>query len=216
MSLFRLDASIRVEGSHSREIADIVEQEWRTTHPQSPVITRHIGIDPIPATAWSTAVNATYVPEGDRSPEQREAVNLAAAAADQLIDADALLFAVPLYNFGVSQHFKAWVDLVICDPRMTAGVEPATAGKQAVLVTVRGGSYAQGTPREGWDHATAWMRRVLADVWKLELKVVELEFTLADVNPALKPFKELAKQIRAAAKQTAHEHGRGLAGTLRV
>ena len=29
MSLFRLDASIRVEGSHSREIADIVEQEWR-------------------------------------------------------------------------------------------------------------------------------------------------------------------------------------------
>ena len=33
MSLFRLDASIRVEGSHSREIADIVEQEWRTAHP---------------------------------------------------------------------------------------------------------------------------------------------------------------------------------------
>jgi hypothetical protein len=28
MSLFRLDASIRVEGSHSRVIADIVEQEW--------------------------------------------------------------------------------------------------------------------------------------------------------------------------------------------
>jgi FMN-dependent NADH-azoreductase len=216
MSLFRLDASIRVEGSHSREIADIVEREWRAAHPRSPVVTRQIGIDPIPATAWSAAVNATYVPDGERSPEQREAVSLAAAAADQLIDADALLFAVPLYNFGVSQHFKAWVDLVICDPRMTAGVEPATAGKQAVLVTVRGGSYAPGTPREGWDHAIAWMRRILADVWQLELKIVELEFTLADVNPALKPFKELAGQIRTAAEQTAHEHGRGLAGTVRV
>ena len=32
MSLFRLDASIRVEGSHSRAIADIVEQEWRNAH----------------------------------------------------------------------------------------------------------------------------------------------------------------------------------------
>jgi FMN-dependent NADH-azoreductase len=216
MSLFRLDASIRVEGSHSREIADIVEREWRTAHPGSPVVTRQIGVDPIPATAWSAAVNATYVPDGERSPGQREAVSLAAAAADQLIEADALLFAVPLYNFGVSQHFKSWVDLVICDPRMTAGVEPATAGKPAVLVTVRGGSYAPGTPREGWDHATAWMRRILADVWKLELKVVELEFTLADVNPALKPFRELAGQIRTAAEQTAHEHGRGLAGTVRV
>ena len=216
MFLFRLDASIRVEGSHSREIADIVEQEWRTAHPDSHVVTRHIGVDPIPATAWSTAVNATYVPEADRSPEQLEAVKLAAEAADQLIDAAALLFAVPLYNFGVSQHFKTWVDLVICDPRMTAGVEPATAGKQAVLVTVRGGSYAQGTPREGWDHATAWMRRILADVWQLDLKVVEAEFTLADVNPAFEPFKDLAKQLRAAAEQTAREHGRGLAGAMRV
>jgi FMN-dependent NADH-azoreductase len=216
MSLFRLDASIRVEGSHSREIADIVEQEWRTAHPHSPVVTRHIGIDPIPATAWATAVHATYVSAGDRSPEQLEAVNLAAAAADQLIDADALLFAVPLYNFGVSQHFKTWADLVICDPRMTAGVVPATAGKQAVLVTVRGGSYAPGTPREGWDHATAWMLRILADVWKLDLMVVESEFTLAGVNPAFEPFKLLAKQIRAAAEQTAHEHGRSLTGALTV
>ena len=33
MSLYRLDASIRVEGSHSRAIADIVEQEWRNAHP---------------------------------------------------------------------------------------------------------------------------------------------------------------------------------------
>ncbi|MFJ2829705.1 FMN-dependent NADH-azoreductase [Streptomyces sp. NPDC087263] len=216
MSLFRLDASIRVEGSHSREIADIVEQEWRTAHPDSQVVTRHIGIDPIPATAWLTAVNATYVPEDRRSPDQIGALNLAAEAAGQLIGADALLFAVPLYNFGVSQHFKAWVDLVICDPRMTAGVEPATAGKPTVLVTVRGGSYAQGTPREGWDHATAWMHRILADVWKLDLKVVESEFTLAGVNPAFEPFKVLATQIRAAAEQTAREHGRSLAGAIRV
>jgi FMN-dependent NADH-azoreductase len=216
MSLFRLDASIRVEGSHSREIADIVEQEWRTAHPNSPVVTRQIGIDPVPATAWATAVHATSVPADDRSTEQVRALKLAALEADQLIDADALLFAVPLYNFGVSQHFKTWVDLVICDPRMTAGVEPATAGKQAVLVTVRGGSYAPGTPREGWDHATAWMRRILADVWKLDLKVVESEFTLAGVNPAFERFKELAKQIRAAAEQTARDHGRNLAGSIRV
>ncbi|CAA0137484.1 Uncharacterised protein [Mycolicibacterium vanbaalenii] len=28
MTLFRLDASIRVEGSYSRDIADIAEREW--------------------------------------------------------------------------------------------------------------------------------------------------------------------------------------------
>jgi FMN-dependent NADH-azoreductase len=216
MSLFRLDASMRVEGSHSREIADIVEQEWRTAHPHAQVVTRNIGVDPIPATAWATAVNAAYVPEDKRSPEQREAVALAAEATDRLVDADALLFSVPLYNYGVSQHFKTWVDLVISDPRMGSGVEPATAGKPAVLVTVRGGGYAPGTPRHGWDHATGWMRRILADVWQLDLKVVEAELTLVGVVPALDQFKDLAVQSRSAAEQAAREHGRSVARALTV
>ena len=133
MSLYRLDASIRVEGSHSRAIADIVEQEWRNAHPGEPIIRRHIGIDPIPATAWATAVFAGRTPEEARTDEQRAALALAATLTDELIAADALLFAVPLYNFGVSQHFKTWVDMVITDPRMAAGTQPILAGKPAVL-----------------------------------------------------------------------------------
>jgi len=211
MSLFRLDASIRVEGSHSREIADIVEQEWRSAHPNAAVTTRHIGVDPIPATAWATAVTAPYTPAENQTPEQRQAVALATEAVDQLVDADALLFAVPLYNFGVSQHFKTWVDLVVTDPRMAAGSTPATKGKPAVLVTVRGGGYGPGTPREGWDHATGWMRRVLADVWELDLRVVESELTLAEVSPQMESLRGLAAEVRAAAERSAREHGRDLA-----
>ncbi|HEX7459456.1 MAG TPA: NAD(P)H-dependent oxidoreductase [Acidimicrobiales bacterium] len=211
MTLYRLDASIRVEGSHSRAIADIVEQEFRTAHPTAPVVRRHVGIEPVPATTWGTAALAGFTPEDQRSAEQFAALADAAREADQLIGADAALFAVPLYNFGVSQHFKAWVDLVVTDPRMGAGVEPATAGKPAVLVVVRGGSYAAGTPREGWDHATGWMTRILADVWKFDLQVVEEEFTLVGVNPALDQFKELAVELRARAEVTAREQGRTLA-----
>jgi FMN-dependent NADH-azoreductase len=212
MSLFRLDASIRVEGSHSREIADIVEREWQSHQPATDVVRRHVGTDPIPATTWAQAVFASWTPEESRTPEQRAATALAAEAVDQLVAADALLFAVPLYNFGVPQHFKAWVDLVIADPRMGAGAEPAIAGKPAVLVVVRGGSYADGTPREGWDHATGWIVRILRDVWQLDLKIVEAEFTLVGVNPAMDEFKDLAASMRAQAEETAREHGRALAG----
>src|SRR5579863_7469385 len=183
MSLFRLDASIRVEGSHSRAIADIVEQEWRNAHPDEPVIRRHVGGDRILATAWATAVGAGRTPGESRTHEQQAALALAAALTDELVAADALVFAVPLYNFGVSQHFKAWVDVVITDPRMAAGVASPLAGKPAVLVVARGGSYAAGTPREGWDHATGWMRRIRSDVWGLDLNVVEAEFTQVDANP---------------------------------
>jgi FMN-dependent NADH-azoreductase len=211
MTLFRLDASIRTEGSHSREIADLVEQEWQTHSPATEVVRRHVGVDPIPATAWADAVTGSWTPEEARTPEQRAAAALAAEAADQLLEADALLFAVPLYNFGVPQHFKAWVDLVITDPRLAPGQTPL-AGKPAVLVVVRGGSYAAGTPREGWDHSTEWVLRILRDVWALDVQVVEREFTLVGVNPALDEFKDLADEIRIAAEATAREHGHTLAG----
>ena len=214
MSLFRLDASIRVEGSHSRAIADIVEQEWQNAHPGEPVIRRHVGVDPIPATAWATAVFAGRAPEESRTDEQQAALALAASLTDELVAADALLFAVPLYNFGVSQHFKTWVDMVITDPRMAAGTQPVLAGKPAVLVTVRGGNYRPGTPREGWDHASGWMRRILGDVWQLDLRAVEAEFTNVGVNPALDRFQDLARQLRREAEEQARRHGRELAAPV--
>ena len=214
MSFYRLDASIRVEGSNSRAIADIVEQEWRNAHPGESVIRRHVGVDPIPATAWATAVFAGRTPKESRTDEQQAALALAATLTDELVGADALLFAVPLYNFGVSQHFKTWVDMVITDPRMAAGAQPILAGKPAVLVTVRGGNYRPGTPREGWDHATGWMRRILADVWHLDLKVVQAEFTLVGVNPALDQFKDLARQLRQEAEEQARRHGRELGAAV--
>ncbi|BCJ64262.1 FMN-dependent NADH-azoreductase [Polymorphospora rubra] len=210
MSLFRLDASIRIDGSHSREIADTVEAAWRETNPDAPVTRRHIGLEPVPATAWADSVSAGQTPVEKWSDGQRAARALAAAIVDELVAADALLFAVPLYNYGVSQHFKTYTDLAITDPRLAAGVPPAIAGKPAVLVTVRGGGYGAGTPREGWDHATPYTRRVLADLWQLDLKVVEAEFTLAGENPALADFRDLAAQLRAEAESSAREHGRSL------
>jgi FMN-dependent NADH-azoreductase len=214
VTLFRLDASIRKEGSHSRQIADIVQREWDAAHPGETVINREIGIDPLPSAAWPASVSVAATPEQDRSAEQRDAVALAATLVDELATADALIFAVPLYNFGVSQHFKTWVDLVITDPRMTPGVEPVTAGRPAMLATVHGGYYATGTPREGWDHATPWMRRILQDVWKLDLLVVEADFTLVGTNPALDEFTDRARELRAAADEQAAEHGRTLASRV--
>jgi FMN-dependent NADH-azoreductase len=214
MSLFRLDASIRVEGSVSRAIADTVEQSWRGENPAALIMRRHVGIEPVPSTAWALSVNANRGDDEGLSPEVKDSVALAATLADELLDADALLFAVPLYNFGVSQHFKAWVDLVVTDPRMASSAGQPLKGRPAVLVVVRGGAYGPGTPREGWDHATGWIRRILEDVWGLDLRVVETEFTLVGVNPALDQFKDLAVAMRREAERVAREHGRHLARVL--
>ncbi|TNM64532.1 flavodoxin family protein [Streptomyces sp. NP160] len=207
MSLFRLDASIRVDGSASRELADAVEAEWQLAHPGDAVVRRHVGTEPIPSTTWGEAVAGSMTPEDGRTPEQRGALALASELVDELTGADAVLLAVPLYNYGVSQHLKAWVDLVI------AGSTPGSRlleGTPTVLATVRGGNYSAGTPREGWDHSTGYLRRILADVWGADLTVVERDFTLVGVNPALDAFTEQAKALHTEALSVAREAGRAL------
>jgi FMN-dependent NADH-azoreductase len=211
MSLLRIDASIRHDGSTSRALADIAEAQWLDTTSDARVVRRDIGTTPLPSDAWAHALAAGATPEDDRTPEQRSAHGLVTTLVDELAEADAYLFAVPLYNFGASQHFKIYADLVIADPRMSPGLTPVTAGKPGVLVTVQGGNYSPGTPKEGWDHATAWMRRILEDVWQIDLEVVTREFTLVGVNPALDAFTDLAADLKANAEQRAHRAGRELA-----
>jgi FMN-dependent NADH-azoreductase len=94
--------------------------------------------------------------------------------------------------------------------RYESFVKPVRA-QPAILVTVRGGGYSPGTPREGWDHATPWMRRILADLWQLDLRLVEAELTLADVNPAMAHLRELAAELRDRAHAEARKLGQDLA-----
>jgi FMN-dependent NADH-azoreductase len=207
MTLFRLDASIRAEGSASREIADIVEQEWLAAHPGETIERRHIGVDVLPADAWGNAVSAGFTPPEERSAEQAAAVKLATTLTDELVNADAVLLAVPLYNWGVSQHIKVWFDLIMTDPRVRAP-EPLLQGKPVVLAAVRGGGYAPGTPKHGWDHSTPYLRRMLGDLWGADLTVVERELTLAGVNPAMEPLRPLAAEMHAQALDAALAAGR--------
>jgi FMN-dependent NADH-azoreductase len=151
-------------------------------------------------------------PAEQQTDGQRDAIALREQLADELIGADALLFTVPLYNYGVSQHVKTWFDLAYTDPR----IDPqgtALRGKPATLVTVLGGNYEPGSPKEGWDHSTGWLRRVFADVWGLDLTVVHRPFTLVGVNPALDAFTEAAAELRANAERDAVSAGRALAAS---
>jgi FMN-dependent NADH-azoreductase len=217
MTLFRLDASIFPDQSASRELADIVEAAWTAAHPDERVIRRHIGTSPLPSTAWADAVVGQQLPQDARTPAQQAAVELATTLADELIAADSLLLAVPLYNYGVSQHIKTWFDILYTDPRINEG-GPELRNRPALLVTVTGGNYGPGTPKEGWDHSTAWLERMLVDVLGLDLTTIHRKFTLVGVNPALDAFKDMADAIRVEAVRAAEVEGRKFAeqGTRRA
>lgn len=208
MTLLRVDASIQGPRSASSALADLVTTEFLAVRADEPVVTRRLAVDPLPADAWANAVGAAWTPEDQRTPAQTEARALAARVAEELRTADVVVLALPLYNWGVSQHVKTWIDLAI------AGAPAGTRlldGKPVVLITTRGGAYGPGAPKEGWDHNLDYLRRIVAEVWGAELTVIEREFTLVGVNPALDEFAEAAELMKKLAEESAVEAGRALA-----
>ena len=210
MTLLRIDASILGAGSSSSELADLALAEFVAARPDVPVVVRHLATEPLPADAWQIAVGAGYTPEADRTEAQKTAVATAAAVASELRDAELAVLALPLYNYGVSQHTKIWIDLAIAG---SASGERLLDGKPVVLLTTRGGAYGPGTPREGWDHNVDYLRRILVDVWGADLTVVEREFTLVGVNPALDQFTEVAAEMKQVAHEAAANAGKALASS---
>jgi FMN-dependent NADH-azoreductase len=205
MSILRIDASIQGPNSASSALADAAEAAWLETAPDTKIVRRHLGAEPLPSDAWQHAALGGWVPEADRTPAQHRSIALAGELAGELRDADGAILALPFYNYGVSQHVKTWIDLALAGGEQG---EKYLDGKPVIVVTTRGGAYGPGTPREGWDHNTAYLRRVVADIWGADLTLIEREFTLVGVNPALDQFTEIANQMKEAAHTAAAEAAR--------
>lgn len=203
--LLRLDSSIQGAASVSRAVADSFQAAWTQAHPEGTVTARDLARDPVPYLT-PDAQFGRRTPEAERTPEQRAGVALSEALYDELVAADVVLLAVPLYNWGVPATVKSWLDHILIDPRVPDGL----AGRTAVVVSARGGSYAPGAPREGWDHIEPYLRNVLGDHLKLTVEIIAPEFTLAELVPAMADFKDHARKSLAAAHEAAGRTARDL------
>jgi FMN-dependent NADH-azoreductase len=202
MKLFHVDASIRHEGSISRELAAIFREQWLEAHPEGTVTHRDLAADPLPHLT-GPEFEAAMTPPDRRTDEQREKLALQRRIVDEVLDADAYLIATPIYNWSAPSSLKAWVDRLMMDRALPEKL----AGRPAVIVMAKGGAYGPGTPKEGWDFAEPWLRRVFGEQIGLDLEVVAAELTLADVNPAMSHLKDVARESLATARKAAARHG---------
>lgn len=83
------------------------------------------------------------------------------------------------------------------DPETRQGL---LGGREFVVITSRGGGYGPGTPREGWDHAQAWLPHGLS-LTGLEPRFITAELILAHSNPAMAELIPLAEKSLTAAQE---------------
>jgi FMN-dependent NADH-azoreductase len=198
--LLHIDTSIQGENSVSRRLTARAAAVWRAAHPDGTVTYRDLGNHPLPHLTPAT-VHAAMVPEADRTPEQAAAWALSQEVVREVKAADTVLLGLPVYNWGAPSSVKSWVDHLIAvglsiDPETREGL---LGGRDFIVLESRGGGYAPGTPREGWDHAEQWLPHGVS-LTGLTPRFITAELTLAKVNPAMSELIPLADQSLADAE----------------
>src|SRR4051812_1090599 len=200
--LLHIDSSFQGDRSVSRRLTARAAANWRAAHPDGTVTYRDLAADPVPHFTADTGT-ARMVPPDQHTPAQAESHALSAELIDEVKQADVILLALPVYNFGAPSSVKAWVDHLVApglsvDPETHAGL---LGGRDLIVVAARGGGYAPGTPREGWDHAQAWLPHGLSYPGLEPTVTITAELTLAHVNPAMADLIPLADVSLANAER---------------
>lgn len=157
-------ASVRTEGSQSSKLGQHFCEALKAANPDAIFSHRDVAGTPPPHPTHAYTV-ANYTPPEQRTEEMKAALKVSDALIDELVAADTLVFALPMYNFSVPSTFKAYVDNIVrvgrtFFPAESGGFTGALGDKKALFITARGAMYGPQSPIRDFDMQTPWLRTV--------------------------------------------------------
>lgn len=159
--LLVVETSPRGAYSVSRTMTRRFVADWQAAHPGGAVVERDLMTTDLPfvTAPW---LQAYFTPAEQHSPEMKEALALSDALVAEILAADHIVIATPVYNYNVPAALKAWVDHIV-RKGLTLGVDGSglVTGKKATVLIASGGVYAEGSPIHDRDIATHYLRLIL-------------------------------------------------------
>src|SRR5687767_4950312 len=111
-SLLVIDASPRSERSHSRKLSAEYVAAWREAHPSGAVVLRDLAQNPPPFVSEAWVVGA-FAPAESQPLDARQAIAVSNQYVDELLAADEVVIATPMFNLNLPAALKAWIDQVV-------------------------------------------------------------------------------------------------------
>ncbi len=178
MKLLRIDSSARRNSSVSRQLTDAFIDTWKREHPRGEVVVRDLAATPLPLLTDEWTKAASTSPD-QRTAEQRQMLGISETLIDELAAAETIVIGAPMYNFTISSLLKAWIDQIV-RPGKTVMYGPDGAkgllnGKKVVVLTARGGAYANGAPRAKYDFQETYLRQILGFIGLTDVAFIHAE-----------------------------------------
>jgi FMN-dependent NADH-azoreductase len=172
-----LTSSPRRDTSYSSLVAMRVLRELSQVYPEATVTIRDLARNPLAHIDEDFAI-ATRSVAGARTDRQRELLERSDVLIDELFNADAIVIAAAMINFGIPSTLKAWVDHVVRPDRTFRytqnGTQGLVRGRRAILVLTRGSIYSVG-PLRAAEHDESYLRSVLAFIGITDVQSIVAE-----------------------------------------
>ncbi|MDH0339354.1 FMN-dependent NADH-azoreductase [Metapseudomonas otitidis] len=156
-----VESSARQQGSISRQLTAEFIAQWKAAHPADEVVVRDLAQESVPHLD-SDLLGGWMKPADQQNDAERAALARSNRLTEELLAADVLMLAAPMYNFGIPSTLKAWLDHVlragVTFKYTETGPQGLLSGKRAFVLTARGGVYAGGP----LDHQEPYLRQALA------------------------------------------------------
>lgn len=192
--ILRLDSSASGASSVTSNLNALLVETLLASNPGATVVHRDLTELPV-LNADRFAANST--PTGERSVEQSELAKLSDALIDELVAADIVVIAAPIYNFGIPGAVKAWADLVarasVTFTYTETGPQGLLTGKKAYVVSSSGGVELGSE----MDFATPHLTLFLNFLGIADISLVDAGGLIANPNKVA----EAENQIRSLASQ---------------
>jgi FMN-dependent NADH-azoreductase len=160
-NLLMIEASPRGDNSVSRAMAAQYADDWLQAHPDGKVVRRDLCATALQFTdaGWLAAY---FTPPQQQTAAMQDALALSDALVQELLQADVLVIATPVYNYNVPAKLKLWFDHIV-RKGVTLGFngEGLLHGKRCTVLLASGGVYTAGSPIADRDIATQWLRLIL-------------------------------------------------------
>ncbi len=206
MQLLEIHAGVRDHGSVSRRLCGVFLDYWRKLHPAATRTLRDIGLHP-PSHPTALFTAANYTPSAQRIPEMHAALAESDALIDELLAADRILLALPMYNFSVPSTFKAWLDNIVrvnrtftFDPAsFTFG--PLVLGRRALVIVSSAADYRAESPMAHLDHLTPYVRTIFGFIGISEVSFVYAPNQFASEEIREAAFAETSEELAKLARE---------------
>lgn len=107
-----INSSARGVRSQSRKLAEAFVDHWKSIHANPVIIHRELGGEDVPHVNENW-IAAAFKPEAARSETEKEALKISDVYISELLEADVIVVASPMYNWSIPSALKAYIDQVV-------------------------------------------------------------------------------------------------------